>query len=493
MRVLIVDDESQIRRLLLRMLRRVRPDWHICAEADDGEQALRAVIEHTPDIVFLDVVMAGKSGIEALEAFSAHTPFPAVVMISGYSDFPYVKRAMQLGAVDYLLKPFDQQELEKSIVTAEQFLAERIERTKAHKAWQESMWLSLFSGNPLTPDEAQVLPKNGEMFVSLLYLPPSLRAERVPDIGIPQDAYDLCLLQHPKSAALRVLVGSACTPCSQDDTEYLILRDGRAASASQLSARMHRLEARMYALPLSACHGTVCLNTGDPERKPDSIDKGVWDMIHLFVRGVVHTSSRGSGEHIQQAIKVLIKEIERLTPWTLQLMHTVYVLVPHEICFSLNSSFEPDPQIAHIEAFLEQVCFSPERLCELMTKRLAVICETCRPHELDAPGLAQHIRRYLEANYSENISLDDLSDRFFVSKQHMSQLFKKAHGETIFDSIQRLRIRSAQELLTRSLLPVAEIAAMVGYDDLGYFGRIFRREVGVSPSAYRSKGAHEGG
>ncbi len=100
LRVVLADDEELARRVLKEHLRR-EPDIEIVAEAADGFEAVKAVNEHKPDLLFLDVQMPKLDGFEVLELIEGQT---AVVFVTAFDR--YAMRAFDAAAVDYLLKPF---------------------------------------------------------------------------------------------------------------------------------------------------------------------------------------------------------------------------------------------------------------------------------------------------------------------------------------------------------------------------------------------------
>jgi DNA-binding NtrC family response regulator len=103
-RVLVVDDEHDMRWLLSGVLR--NQGFEVVA-AEDGRAALEQITREPPDVVLLDIQMPRLSGIQVLEKAKAVDPRMAVVMITAYGDLPSAVQAMQLGAYDYLTKPFD--------------------------------------------------------------------------------------------------------------------------------------------------------------------------------------------------------------------------------------------------------------------------------------------------------------------------------------------------------------------------------------------------
>jgi two-component system LytT family response regulator len=101
LRTVIVDDEPPARELLAEMLA-AHPDVDVVAEYGSGTEALGGIAEHQPDLVFLDVQMPGRTGLEVAAALGAEAP--AVIFVTAHDR--YAVRAFEVHALDYLLKPF---------------------------------------------------------------------------------------------------------------------------------------------------------------------------------------------------------------------------------------------------------------------------------------------------------------------------------------------------------------------------------------------------
>jgi two-component system, chemotaxis family, chemotaxis protein CheY len=104
-RVLVVDDDKLMREVLKAILRSEK--FAISGEAWNGEAALSHVERYKPDIVCLDINMEGMSGIDALKAIRDTYPEIKVVMISGDASAATVRDAVSLGALGYIIKPFN--------------------------------------------------------------------------------------------------------------------------------------------------------------------------------------------------------------------------------------------------------------------------------------------------------------------------------------------------------------------------------------------------
>jgi two-component system LytT family response regulator len=119
LRAVVVDDE-ELARGYLRELLREHPEIEIAAECANGFEAVKAIAESAPDLLFLDVQMPKLDGFEVLELID---PGPAVIFTTAYDQ--YAIRAFDAHAADYLLKPFDAARFERALERARTRLGER--------------------------------------------------------------------------------------------------------------------------------------------------------------------------------------------------------------------------------------------------------------------------------------------------------------------------------------------------------------------------------
>ena len=114
LKALIVDDEELARRGLEIRLQKF-PDIEICAQSRNGREALEAVKEHAPDIMFLDVQMPGMDGFDVLRNLSTSN-MPSVIFVTAYDEFAL--KAFDANALDYLLKPINDERLAEALERA---------------------------------------------------------------------------------------------------------------------------------------------------------------------------------------------------------------------------------------------------------------------------------------------------------------------------------------------------------------------------------------
>lgn len=117
MKVMVVDDEMFVRRGIV-----MEVDWEklgcvVVGEADNGEDGLLVARKCTPDLIITDIRMPRMSGIDMLKTLREEGSQVHAIFLTAYSDFEYAQQAVRLLASDYLLKPFEDGELEKAVLS----------------------------------------------------------------------------------------------------------------------------------------------------------------------------------------------------------------------------------------------------------------------------------------------------------------------------------------------------------------------------------------
>lgn len=128
LKVLVVDDETVVRRGIV-----LGVDWAsmgcvIVGEAANGLEGIQAVERYKPNLIITDVRMPRMDGIEMIRELRRRGCEAHAILLTAYSDFDYVRSALQLGADDYLLKPFRDQELAAAVERVRQKVQERWEK-----------------------------------------------------------------------------------------------------------------------------------------------------------------------------------------------------------------------------------------------------------------------------------------------------------------------------------------------------------------------------
>ncbi|WP_337405120.1 response regulator, partial [Suilimivivens sp.] len=124
-KVMIVDDEKLICRLVKALVKWDELGMESVATADNALEALELLEEVRPDILITDIRMPGMDGLELIREVKKHCPEIEIIIISGYAHFEYAKNAIALGVGNYILKPINQEELNKTLLKIGERLKEK--------------------------------------------------------------------------------------------------------------------------------------------------------------------------------------------------------------------------------------------------------------------------------------------------------------------------------------------------------------------------------
>ena len=156
-----------------------------------------------------------------------------------------------------------------------------------------------------------------------------------------------------------------------------------------------------------------------------------------------------------------------------------------------NPRCQPDRRIDCV-FYVENICCFSSSFEELASNFSLLLTElfgaSNGPEDQTLKGeqLVEKIEAYFHENLSRSITLQLLSEEMNVSKVHLCRVFKKYRNMTPIDSFNRMKIDRARELLTQfAALPLQKISDMLGFSDVYYFNKVFKKIEGVSPSAYR--------
>lgn len=134
----------------------------------------------------------------------------------------------------------------------------------------------------------------------------------------------------------------------------------------------------------------------------------------------------------------------------------------------------------------------PSKMAEI-NEALTVMTEKLKgeeqPHEDQNTGsfIVNRAIAYIEEHYAEKLTLQEVAEKCYVSQWHLSKLLNKYTGQSFYDTLNRIRIEAAKELLKDPRLKVGDIGLLVGYSDTAHFSRIFKKLNGVSANEHRNQ------
>lgn len=519
-RLLIVDDDASTRNGLMRHIPWKNHGIGMIQTAGSGQEALSICEQFQPDIILSDIRMRGMNGIEMCAELHKKFPDCQMIFISGYSDKEYFKGAISLGAVSYVEKPVDPQELESALGEA----AVRVRAARTRRTADELLsrnagylkretFLALLKGAERTQElernvAASGLPANRSSFLRVCVV---RTEEPVVNIRLFQERLstllreagadvDACLLhgeftdnrhlvlllscpgQEPPAGhgIVGALVGIAAQPV---EGIRMFLSVGRqAADVFQLDAS-YRSACEFERSVFFRGYGQACCTGRKKERI--RFDEALYDKF----TGALAAGDEETAAGLLRRVYDLLKDGEAVLG---SFVRNIYFSLLHRIFQQYHRLF-PDRQegldarweteVAELES-LDTL----DELHRFMLRQVHALAEeNCR--EARNASVIVQVTRYIQQNYSlKELSIKGLADQVYLTPTYLSYLFKQKTGITIGKYLTDTRMERAKELLRDKKLKLYHVAEQVGYDDPNYFAKIFKKQVGVTPSEYRDWG-----
>ncbi|GIQ68901.1 response regulator [Xylanibacillus composti] len=546
MNILIVDDEQHVRDAI-----RLLVDWEAFGirhvyEATNGEEAIQLIEAHRPEIVVTDMMMPIKGGIDLLAWMEEHANDLKRIVVSGYDDFQLVRSTMKHGGLDYILKPIDPDELAAALAKAKQaweadessrkqLVRQSIQMNQFKPAYWDKLFSSLIHDPHQPPSvmhalESEFQVRKGQSchvaVISLALLDEAVARKYQ---GQPEllcfTLTNICneLLREENS-------GYACRYWGSEQ-ELLLFYWGEGGSQGSLADGLDRQLRRMqhgFYLTLQARFDTgIGLACSFPDgvfqsyeearqalRQRNIRDKGPhvcwfhadgwsaedWVQPFAFEESFRLALQSASLEEIEAAADKWVAAVDayaripfgQLEQWMAQLeqleaqfLHQPPFADPAE---AGESAVKPPELPKAPWPFDEDRRFSSALWKRTLAERLMQIAQYWAERNTGGKNVIREIARYIDTHYSQEITLQDISSHFYLSREYISRKFKQETGENISEYIGRVRMEHAKLLLKNPALKVAQIAEMVGYTDEKYFSKVFRKLVGVSPNQYRKAG-----
>ncbi|MBB6673103.1 response regulator [Cohnella nanjingensis] len=511
---IIVDDEALIRRGMLKKIRatEIGSELAFAGEADNGEDGLALIRSADPDIVITDMRMPEMDGKSFLKLLQADFPDKKIIVVSGYSDFEYMREAISAKAVGYLLKPFSRDEIQETLRKAVGLLeTERSARAQMARSESEKEALS-YAADLQTlchlilgiqrADQAPVmrssrlrsLPDAARYALLTLTAPDRLPAE--PAGTDPADALYVPHAHHDRMGFLLLLLPLPDRMRGDEEAAYaertahLVLGHLPAGSAIGISGAKtdwRRLEeayretvAALDARPAAGDAPAVARYAGG-RPAADAVAWEPMDELVFFLES-------GNVPRVAEWIGKLFDDLREMSGLTLaEVKETCRILV-HEARELLQRTLAVaggPPASSSFEVVL-RTSFDSESLRVYLLQLLPDIAAMLRERSAYASDqLVDNIRTYVERHYDRTLTLEKIASLFFLNPSYVSYLFKEKTGVNFIDYVNKVRMDRAKILLRTTDDKVYKIAKALGYDNPKYFFRVFKKVAGYTPEEYR--------
>ncbi|MBU3877490.1 response regulator [Faecalicatena sp. AGMB00832] len=480
MRILIVDDELPIREWLKMSMVNLEGDENEVNTASNGKEAWELFLKWMPDMVITDIKMPKMGGLELLQKLKASRPDVYVVMLTSYSEFEYAREAIKYQANEYVLKNEITSDVLKQILFNYQESREKKGQLKETKYIRE--WIE----HPGNEERFPIQNQGGKPIFAIAYEEPEAQKEVF-------DSYLNTFVLHIEHGYYEK--GISIWVCSYKNRHSAGACFGEAMSFCQniavLKGTAIGFSGFSEDVPEACRRARMALNLGFYEPHQNVFmyreESGGIEKIKSIRKNIVSMIHKERQEEAEEYISELFKVLEK---------EQILDLIQVRECFR-------DIVDAYKIVKMEFAGHEMEELCNetkegiAVAQSLAVMKDkmdtflqelkgTMILGERAYSGYIKSAIAYIVNNYDRIESLSEVADYVNINAEYFCRLFKAETGVTFNSYLTNYRIQKAVELLTKTELKVYEVAEKVGYSNLSYFSRVFKKVTGVNPFFYKN-------
>lgn len=477
--VLLVDDEYMILEGLKWIIPWEECGFEIAAVAKSATEALRQLERYSIDVMISDVNMPEMTGLELLAAAKKDNPDLLTLILSGYQEFNYVQKAIELDTKGYLLKPVDKQELRAKMAAFKEILDARENEKKRQRTYQDG-FMSLWINDELSEDEFQgfIYPKTIESFPGFTVVRVSchrklddmeaflqahhqlfymIRQEKIPVltmIVVGEQALAkewIGLLQETFVDSIdKMIIGETVTDWdsvyeSYNQVQQFLFFDTEAEVVSQV--KQQKIEVPLTRLQFFSFNKSLMI--GDRPTIHHQLESIFQEMKKLEF----------TPDEVRHVAFLLFSDIYRQFP---SLDRAIYqsmlsVIQKSETLETIQSCLFSVLELTNQQTQIEK------RYSKLVTKAIEII----------------------QSRYTEDLTLKLVAEQLYINVVYLGQCFKSETERSFSQFLNQVRIQKAQQLLLYTPKSINEIAYETGYNTNHYFIKMFKKLNGMSPKEFR--------
>ncbi|MGG4143121.1 response regulator [Paenibacillus algorifonticola] len=544
LRLLVVDDEDIITDGLYEVFQRWMPDKLDVCKAYSGKEALNWLQRTRIDIVITDISMPGMSGLELSDEIQMYWPRCKIIFLTGYSEFQYAYKAIQMSDVRYLLKTEGYAKITEVVQEVMQEIHQNNQLSALVERSREQMYMLEFmaqgeyirhllqKSHLLCQDQEVLVKEFGKLNIDLSPLIPvvmvvghlsypaetpysdrseminsarmighSYLSEQTRHIGIVDTHGNLLWLLQPSehveerfySHLIRYLEGTleliqeTCLESLGLTIAFTI--SGAScewAAVSQQYERLRQLHQMTIADGLSIILTDRTEQLEPSNRKEDSMIAQRTELMQAYLEA-------GKREKFYEVV-------EEMTTGMLHPTGNVHRAIEsyYSIALVLLSSINRWGLYHQIGDYGKLMRLDEHSSMKEGIAYLHVIADRLfkvkHNGELErTTSVIDRICRYIEEHLSEDLSLVRLAEINYFNPSYLSRFFKQEQGVNLSEYIDSCRLKKARELLRNGELKIREVSSAVGYEAAHSFTRFFKKATGITPQEYRDRFLVNGG
>lgn len=533
-KVFLVEDEVIIRSGVKKSINWEQEGYEFVGEASDGELAYPMILKEKPDILITDIRMPFMDGLELSRLVKKELPDIKILILSGYDEFEYAKKAIKIGVTEYLLKPISaakltevlnavaetirQENEEKNLL--ETYFAEMRENTERDKMrlFEKLLMGDLSMGEILEAGERFGMNLGASCYKIVLFkilanLENHVYAEQMVDAcsAVEQAAS----MMEGVYVFQRGVEGWAFLLTAQDEKSMEESAKILYQNLKQAMKNYTQLEyfggigstvPRIRSLKQSFREADRAFAARFVEEANQIISQKEFEKNQmeerLKMQGVVQIGksremlqkflSNGTREEVKAFSDAYISRIEEENIRSTMVRQYVVIdvcIVILSFCERISSANRLQEEAEELQKMMQKI----HSLSEIKKYVVRLLNEAIELRDAESgrrySDLIAAAKKEIENHYmTEEISLNTVAISVGMSPSYFSSIFSKEAGKTFVEYLTEVRIEKAKEFLMCSSMKTSEIGYEVGYKDPHYFSYIFKKVQGCSPKEYRARG-----
>lgn len=520
LRVVLADDEIHIRNLLKYLIHWDEHGLELVSDYGSGQAVVEHAKEDTPDLIISDIKMPGMDGLEMIRQVREILPNCRFVIISGFRDFEFAQKAVKLGVSDYILKPIAEDELNETLRSITRSASENVVQASGVSDRRQPFLSVLKNQNTVSgymdanKRYGFHFEKIGNWYVLILQFcrvaMESSAAEHATRIlkmlkkrlePMVSDQEAFMVDDHVYTTVLQLKPEKEADFLRNLDYTYRSLLDEERESISPMRFYLScgrkvedirdissAYQSAKFFIAGRLRYGDNRVYIADTQQNASlwqSESKPIGnEVIREFRRALENSEEKEIRNIIESEFEQYLNNTEN---WAL---YEHMCLQFSDVLFSvLNRMGMPAHEMEQNRAALEsglENCDTIESLASQIIRSVLEITRRYITANKDNPqSYVKFAKEYIDAHYSEDITLTILAEKANINPAYLSSLFKEETGENYSAYLTRVRIEKAKELLCDISLNISQIAEQTGYSSPRYFSRIFESVTGIRPSEYR--------
>lgn len=512
-KLLIVDDEKMIRNGIKTILPWEKIGVDTVFTAASASEAIAIIEQEQPDIMLTDICMTEVSGLELIEQINKANSKIKIIVLTGYDNFEYVQKCCRMQVEDFFLKPADEEELTQAIRKIVLKLDEEKDEVKnqilisrtigmSEQVKLESGMRNLVHGNTKAEELCELL----EVYDYSIQNPAQI-AVIVPML-VAEDEWEehhTLLSLSVKNLCMELLDARRQGITFEDHDGKIVLALFESKEFDEVMDRVEQLRNLLedeYNLSPKIVVGSIAnhfdelsisyndalylLNNSQDEFGQIILSKYSERRLHMFHETLaelkrIMIANLGNIDKIMKAFDTFVKATDSYNLSNSMVTRTCFDLAGALYFAYINETGESvDSKLNALLSSL--VSSSREEACRFTR---SFVEQMFRKEEESTHEIVNTAKRYINDHLAEDLSVSDIAAQMFITPNYFSRLFKKVTTEGCNEYIVRKRIEKAKSLLQTTTIKTGQIALMVGYRDTNYFSLAFKKETGMSPTAYR--------